>query len=43
LKRRPHSANIDSISRRIHEGTIEELGTSNECNGRSLEEYEEAV
>jgi len=31
------------MSRRIHEGTTEKLGTSNKCNGRSLEEYEEAV
>jgi len=31
------------MSRRIHEGTIEKLGTSNECNGRSSEEYKEAV
>jgi len=43
LERRPHGANGDSISRRIHEETTEKLGTSNECNRRSSEEYEEAV
>jgi len=31
------------MSRRICEETTEKLGTSNEHNGRSLEEYEEAV
>jgi len=31
------------MSRRIHEGTTKKLGTSNEYNGRSSEEYEEAV
>jgi len=31
------------MSRRIHEGTTKKLETSNKHNGRSLEEYEEAV
>jgi len=31
------------MSRRICKGTTEKLGTSNEHNGKSLEEYEEAV
>jgi len=35
MKRRPHGANRDSTSRRIHEGTTEKLGTSNKRNGRS--------
>jgi len=39
LKRRPHGANEDSMSRRIHEGTTEKLGTSNKCNGRSSEKH----
>jgi len=43
MKRRPHGANGDSTSRRLHEGTTEKLGTSNKCNGRSSEEYKEAV
>jgi len=43
MERRPHGANRDSTSRRIREGTTEKLGTSNKYNGRSLEEYEEAV
>jgi len=43
MERRPHGTNGDSTSRRIHEGTTEKLRTSNECNGRSSEEYEEAV
>ena len=43
MERRPHGANRDSMSRRLHEGTTEKLGTSNERNGRSSEEYEEAV
>jgi len=43
LERRPHGANRDFTSRRIHEGTTEKLETSNEGNKRSLEEYEEAV
>jgi len=43
MERRPHSANKDSTSRRIHKGTTEKLETSNEYNGRSLEEYEEAI
>jgi len=43
MERKPHGANGDSTSRRIHEGTIEKLETSNEHNGRSSEEYEEAV
>jgi len=40
LERRPHGANRDSTSRRIHEGTTEKLRTGNECNGRSIEEHE---
>jgi len=43
MKRRPHGANRDSMSRRICEGTTEKLGTSNKCNRRSSEEYEEVV
>ena len=43
MERRSHGANGDSMSRRICEGTIEKLGTSNKCNRRSLEEYEEVV
>jgi len=43
LERRPHGANRDSTSRRIHEGTTEKLGISNECNGRSLEEHEMTI
>jgi len=43
MERRPHGANGDSTSRRICERTIEKLGTSNEHNRRSSEEYEEAV
>jgi len=43
MERRPHSANRDSMSRRIRERTIEKLGTSNKYNRRSSEEYEEAV
>jgi len=43
LERRPYGANGDSMSRRICEGTTKKLETSNECNGRSSEEYEEAV
>ena len=43
MERRPHGANKDFMSRSIREGTTEKLGTSNEHNGRSLEEYEEAV
>jgi len=31
------------MSRRIREETTKKLGTSNKCNGRSSEEYEEAV
>jgi len=43
MERRPHGTNRDSMSRRIREGTTEKLGTSNEYNGRSSKEYEEAV
>jgi len=31
------------MSGRIHKGTKEELGTSNECTGRSSEEDEESI
>jgi len=43
MERRPHGVNRDSISRRICKGTTKKLETSKECNGRSSEEYEEAV
>jgi len=43
MERRPRGANRNSTSRRICKGTTEKLGTSNECNRRSLEEDEEAV
>jgi len=43
MERRPHGTNRDSMSRKIHEGTTEKLGTSNKHNGRSLKEYEEVV
>jgi len=43
LKRRPHGANGDSMSRRIHEGTTEKLGTGNGCNRRSIEEHETTI
>ena len=43
MERRPCGANGDSMSRRIRKGTTKKLGTSNECNGRSSEEDEEAV
>jgi len=43
MKRKSHGANGDSTSRRICEETTEKLGTSNKCNRRSSEEYEEAV
>ena len=43
LEGKPHGTNGDSISRRIHEGTTEELETSNEYNGRSIEEYEMTI
>ena len=31
------------MSRRIHEGTIEKLGTGNKCNERSTEEHEKTI
>jgi len=31
------------MSRRIHEGTTEKLGTSNGCNRRSTKEHETAI
>jgi len=43
LERRPHGANGDSTSRRIHEEITEKLRTSYKCNGRSSKEDEEAV
>ena len=43
MEKRPHGANGDSTSRRIHEGTTEKLETSNEHNRRSSEEDKEAV
>jgi len=43
LERRPHSANGDSMSRRIREETTEKLGTGNKYNGRSTEEYETTI
>jgi len=43
LERRPHGANGDSISRRIHERTTEKLGTDNKYNRRSIEEHEKTI
>jgi len=43
MERRPHGTNNDSMSRRTHKGTTEELGTSNECTRRSSEEDEESI
>ena len=43
MEKRPHGANGNSMSRRIHKETTEKLGTSNECNRRSSEEDKEAV
>jgi len=38
------SSSLRSLqSRRIHEGTTEKLEISNKHNGRSSEEYEEAI
>ena len=31
------------MSRRIHKGPTEKLGTSNERNGRSIEEHETTI
>jgi len=43
MERKPCGTNNNSISRRIHKGTKEELETSNECTGRSSEEDEESI
>jgi len=43
MEKRPCGTNDNSMSRRIHKGTKEELGTSNECTGRSLEEDEKSI
>jgi len=43
LERRPHGANRDSTSRRIHEGTTEKLRTGNKCNERSTEEHKTTI
>jgi len=43
MERKSRGANGDPMSRRIHKGITEKLGTSNECNRRSSEEDEETV
>jgi len=43
MERRPYGTNDNSMSRRIHKGTKEELETSNECTRRSSEEDEESI
>jgi len=43
MKRRPCGTNDDSMSRGIHKGTTEKLGTSNKCTKRSSEEDEESI
>jgi len=43
MERRSHGTNDNSMSKRIHRGTTEELGASNEYTGRSSEEDEELI
>jgi len=43
LERRPYGLNRDTMGRRIHEISAEELGTHYICNGRISEEYEMTV
>jgi len=43
MEKRPHSANGDSMSKRIHKGTTEKLGTGNKHNGRSTEEHKTTI
>jgi len=43
MERRSCGTNNNSMSRRIHRRTTEELGASNECTGRSSEEDEESI
>jgi len=43
LEREPHGSNRDSMSRRFLNWNTKELEACNKSDGRSIEEYEEAI
>ena len=43
MERQPHGTNGISETRRVSYRTTEELGTGNQVNERSIEEYEKVV
>jgi len=43
MERRPCGTNRNSMSRRVHKRTTEELGAGDMCNGRSAKEDEDAI